>query len=136
MDTRTKGSLEAEVAGAVVRFHREQHGRGPSEVRAALLADLAIVRCVEVLTPTETRLATTEGGRRLVRSSRQELRSIVHGEVESIVAGIVGCRVLRSYCDMDVEAGEQIEVYVLERDIHAVQSRDARRSVHPERGGA
>lgn len=136
MDTRTRGAVEADLASAVVKFHREQYGRGPSDIRAALLGDLAIVRCIGVLTPTEVRLASTESGRRLVRSSRQELRSIVHRDVEGIVGAIAGCAVLRSYCDVDVEAGEQLEVYVLERSLEFPLGRTPRGALRPDSGGS
>ena len=109
----TKGAIEAEIASAVVKFQREQQGRGPSDVRAHILGDLVLVRCAGIFTPTEARLVSSEEGRRLIKSSRQELRSINHEEIEGIVAHIVGCAVARSYCDVSVEAAEQMEVYVL-----------------------
>jgi len=118
MPTRTtKGTIEAEVANAIVRFHREQHGRGPSDVKASLLSDMMVVRSSGVYTPTEFRLSATEDGKKLIRSARQELRSINHSEVEGLVAGIVGAGVLRSYYDIDVQSAEQIEVFVLDVDL-------------------
>jgi uncharacterized protein YbcI len=117
MDRPTKGTLEAAVANAVVRFHREQQGRGPTDARTHLVGDLLVVRCCGIFTPTEAHLAATEEGRRLIKSARQELRSINHTELEEIIAGIAGCRVLRSYADVNVEAAEQMEVFVLETDL-------------------
>ena len=37
VNNRTKGSIEADVANAVVKFHREQQGRGPTDVRVHLV---------------------------------------------------------------------------------------------------
>ena len=117
MNRPTKGTMEAEVANAVVRFQREQQGRGPTEVRAHLLGDLMLVRSNGIFTPTETRLAVSDEGRRLIRSARQELRAISHLEIEEIIGAIVGARIVRSYFDIHVDDAEQIEVYVLEADI-------------------
>src|SRR5579859_395133 len=117
MNRPTKGAIEAEIANAVVRFQREQQGRGPADVRAHLIGDLVVVRCSGIFTPSETRLAASEEGRKLIRSARQELRAIHHAEIEGLVGAVTGCRVLRSYADVDVEAAEQMEVYVLEADI-------------------
>lgn len=117
VNRQTKGTIEAEVANAVVRFQREQQGRGPSDVRAHVVGDLLLVRCTGIFTPTEAHLAATEEGRRLIKSARQELRSINHAEIEGLIAGIVGCKVVRSYCDVDVQAAEQMEVYVLGADV-------------------
>jgi uncharacterized protein YbcI len=133
----TKGTIEAEIANAVVRFHREQQGRGPADVRAHLLGDLILVRCAGIFTPTEARLAASEEGRRLIKSARQELRSINHEELETILAGIAGCRVVRSYCDVSVEAGEQMEVYVLDTDLEKRllrQDLDRLSGIAPRRG--
>lgn len=117
MGRLTKGAIEAEVANAVVRYQREQQGRGPSDVRAHLIGDLLVVRCTGILTATETRLLASDEGRKLIRSARQELRSISHRDIEEAVAVIAGCAVLRSYCEVNVEAAEEIEVYVLAEDL-------------------
>ncbi len=113
----TRGTIEAQVANAVVQFQREQQGRGPADVRAYLMGDLLLVRCRGIFTPTETHLAVTEAGRRLIKSARQELRAITRADYEALIAGITACRVLRSYGDVDVEAAEQMEVFVLETDL-------------------
>ena len=117
MNRPTQGTIESEVANAITRFQREQQGRGPTDVRAHLVGDMILVRCAGIFTPTEARLAATDEGRKLIKSARQELRSITHGEIEAIVAAIVGCPVVRSYGDISVEAAEQMEVYVLNADL-------------------
>lgn len=120
---RTKGALEAEIANAVTRFHREQQGRGPQDVRASLVGDLILVRCQGIFTLTETKLSGSEEGRRLILSSRRELRSINHEEIEATIADLCGCAVLRSYCDVHVEAAEQMEVYVLDKNLEKLLGR-------------
>ena len=113
----SKGAFEAEVATAVTRFHREQQGRGPGEVRAHLVGDMVLVRCTAILTSVEEKLCASDGGRKLIKSARQELRSINHLEIEEVIAGLAGCPVLRSHCDLSVEAAEQVEVYVLAQNV-------------------
>ena len=113
----TRGTIEAQVANAVVQFQREQHGRGPSDVRVTVVGDLVLVRCAGIFTATETRLLSTEEGRRLIKSARSELRSIVRADVEELVGRLTGCQVMRSYGDLDVAASEQMEVFVLDTDL-------------------
>lgn len=117
MDRVTKKSIEAGLANAVGRFQREQQGRGATDVRAHLLSDMVIIRSAGIFTPTEAHLAATEEGRRLIRSARQELRSINRPELETIIAEIVETTVLRSYYDLDVEIAEQVEVFILTEDV-------------------
>ena len=117
MERTTKGSIEAEIANAVVRFQREQKGRGATEVRAFLLGDMVVVRCGGIFTPIEARLAATDEGRRLIQSARRELRSINGATIDGIVAGIVNAEVIRSYYDVNTDAAEQIEVFILATDV-------------------
>ena len=137
MNRTTKGSIEAEVSNAVVRFQREQHGRGPTDVRTAILGDMVLVRSSGIFTPTEARLCATEEGRKLIKSSRQELRSINHGEIENIVSGIVDAGVVRSFYDVDVASGEQMEVFALDSDLEKRllrQELDHLNALAPRRG--
>ena len=113
----TRGTIEAQIANALVQFQREQQGRGASDVQVYLLGDLVLVRSTGIFTVTEQRLSGTDEGRRLIKSARQELRTITHFDQETLVASIVGCNVMRSYGDVDVNASEQVEVFVLETDI-------------------
>ena len=117
LSVATKGSIESDVANAVVRFQREQQGRGATDVRAHLIGDLIVVRCGGIFTPTEAHLSASLEGRRLIKSARQELRSINRGEIEAIIGLIAGCNIVRSYYDLEVDAAEQVEVYVLSADV-------------------
>jgi uncharacterized protein YbcI len=124
LNGQTKGSLEAEVSNAIVRFQREQQGRGPADVHSHLFGETLYVRSSGIFTAIEAHLVATEEGRKLVKSARQELRSINRPDVESVVSGVLSCGVVRSYYDLDVDAGEQIEVYILDEDIDRRFSRD------------
>ena len=117
MNRRTKGTIEAEAAAAVVRFHREQLGRGPTDVRAVLIGDMLVIRSSGIFTSTEARLTATDEGKKIVRSARKELRTINHIELEELVSTICAVPVLRSFYDLDVEASEQVELFVLETDL-------------------
>lgn len=86
-------------------------------MHATLVGDLLVIRCRGVLTAQEERLRQSERGAQLVCSAREELFALSKGEVEGLVAVSVGCAVLRSHMSFDPEAGEQIEVYVLEHDV-------------------
>ena len=109
--------MESAIANAVSKFHREQQGRGPLDVRAHIFGDLVLVRSTGILTQTENNLCASEAGRLLIQSSRRELRAINHEEIEETVGVLCGCQVLRSYSDLSVEAAEQVEVYVLESNL-------------------
>ena len=137
MNKRSIAAIESEIATAIVRFQREQQGRGASGVHVILLGDIILVRSTGIFTPTEARLVATEDGQRLIRHSRHELRLINHAEIERVISEIVESPVLRSYCDVNVEAAEQMEVYVLKEDVvKSLLRQDLDRwSDPPRRGG-
>src|SRR5690349_1579289 len=88
----TRGTIEAQIASTVVQFQREQQGRGPSDVRVHILGDLVLVRSTGIFTVTESKLAASEEGCRLIRSARQELRAISRADQENLLASVVGCK--------------------------------------------
>lgn len=112
---RTRDGLEAELSKLISRFHEDQHGCKADYTVAHLIDDMVLIRSSGCFTPTEQRLSETEDGRKLVKSARRELRSLNRRQVEGQVAQLIGVKVLRSFWDLDVRVGEQVEVYILER---------------------
>lgn len=109
-----EATLEHGIERVVARYHREQQGHTPEVCRVVVLSDMAIVRCAKIFTPTEQELVGTEEGRKLVQSARREQRALTRREAEAAVAEAVGRRVVRSFYDLDVRVGEQVEIYVFE----------------------
>jgi len=102
------------AANVVAGFHREQHGITPQTTRARVVDDLLVVRLENAFTSIECDLIQTEQGRKLVQSSRRELRAMTRRTVEKRLAEALGVKITRSFCDLDVRNGMVIEVYVLE----------------------
>lgn len=105
--------IEAEIADAIARFHREQQGHAPASVQAHVLADMVVVRSARVFTPNENDLAQTSEGRKIIQSARRDLRALTRREIEGEVSRILGVPILRSFYDLDVRTADQVEVYVL-----------------------
>jgi len=105
--------VEAQLADALGKFHREQQGHAPESVEARLLSDMAVIRSTGAFTSTENTLCATDEGRKLVQSARREQRALTRREAEARVAKVLSRPVLRSYYDLDVRLGEQVEVYIL-----------------------
>jgi uncharacterized protein YbcI len=106
-------TIEESAVEAVRRFHQEQQGRAPQELRAHLVDDMLIIRSHGVFTETEVRLSDSEDGRRLIRSARRDQRALTRRTAEAAVSVAIGTPVLRSFFDLDVRTGDMIEVYIL-----------------------
>jgi len=117
VDTLTKENLELEVANAISRYHRDQQGRAPGRIKASVTGNLIVVVTSEIYTPSEQQLSLHDDGRKAIKSARRELRSLTRDHAHSAIAGSCGCPVLRSYWDLDVRVGEQVEVYILAEDL-------------------
>jgi uncharacterized protein YbcI len=101
------------AAQAVAKFHKEQQGVPPAKIDAWVVDDMVVVRCQGVFTATEQNLCESTDGRKIVQSARRELRALTRRQAEADVACAIGVDVLRSFCDLDVRYGEQVEVYIL-----------------------
>lgn len=114
----TKGELEAEVSKAIVRFEREQAGRGPSDVRTFLLEDMVIVRLQESLTQVEKTLIRGKKGEwntYLVKQLRTELIENTRDILAKAVSDIVGIEVVSLHSDISTRTGDSMLIFVLAR---------------------
>jgi uncharacterized protein YbcI len=112
----TRGELEAEISQAIIRFEKEDMGRGPLETKTFLLDDLVVVRLKNVLTPAEHKLAQMEDrarGRDLVKLARQNL--LEHGRelLEAVLWDILGVKVVSLHTDISTKTGERIIVFTM-----------------------
>lgn len=117
VQTLNAETISLEVANAIMRYHREQQGHAPGCIKVTLSGSLLTVLTSDIYTPTERQLVLTEDGRKFVKSCRRELRTLTRETAHAAIAGACGCPVLRSYWDLDVRVGEQLEAYVLAEDL-------------------
>jgi uncharacterized protein YbcI len=111
--------MELALANAVAKVHRDQQGKAPGRIRVTVTGNMVYVICGDTYTPNEKELHETDEGRKLIKSARRELRSLTRETAHASIARVVGCPVVRSYWDLDVRVGEQMEAYVLSEDIEA-----------------
>jgi uncharacterized protein YbcI len=110
-------TVETDAATAIARYHRDQHGHFPDDVRAYLLGDMLIVRCSGTFSRQENELAGSREGRKLIQSARREMQADLRDELHALIEPIVGCRVIRSFYDIDVRSGDEAKVFILARPV-------------------
>lgn len=109
--------LELDIANAIARHHREQQGKGPGRIRVTITGPNIYVLSSDVFTPNEEELHQTAEGRKLIKSARMELRALTRESAHAAISRVVGCPVVRSFWDIDVRVGEQLEAYVMSENI-------------------
>jgi uncharacterized protein YbcI len=109
---RTKGQIEAEISKALIRFEREQLGRGPADIRTQIVQDMVIVRMVGMLTPEEHALVRA-GGEELLKQVRTKLIDHEREALSRLLREATGRQVASMYSDLCPQTGERLIVFVL-----------------------
>ena len=114
---RSKGEIEGAIRNAIIKFEQEFMGRGPDDVRAFIVRDQVLIRLKGVLTPAERQLAKTPDGIEMVKRLRQNLIAQGRDRLCEQVSEITGTKTLALFTDIDVQLGERILVFTVDRDI-------------------
>ena len=109
--------MENAIRNAIIKFEQEFMGRGPEEVKAFVVRDLVVVRLKGVLTPAERQLAKTPDGVDMVKRLRQTLIAQGRDKLCEQVSDITGAKILTLFTDMDVQIGEKIFVFTVDREL-------------------
>ena len=112
-----KGQMEALISSSMIKFQREQLGRGAESAKTYILDDMVVIRMKGVLTPAEKQLAQKEKGKALVKEMRYQLEEIIRPKLESLIEEITGIRVITLHNDISTKTGERIDVVVLEKKL-------------------
>lgn len=116
---QSKGEIEAAIRIAIIKFEQEFMGRGPDEVKVFVVRDQVLIRLKGVLTLAERQLAKTVDGVDMVKRLRQNLIALGRDKLCEQVSEITGAKTLALYTDIDVQLGERVFVFTVDRDIQA-----------------
>src|SRR5919202_830765 len=118
--TKTKGQIEAEISDAMVKLQRERTGRGPTQTHTYIVQDLVLVRMQEVLTPAERQLLGNPHGQSLIKQFHQQMHEIARRDLEAIIELHTGCKVTSVHSDVSTKTGEQMSIFVLDRNLETL----------------
>jgi uncharacterized protein YbcI len=121
--TKSKGQIEAEISDAMVKLQRERTGRGPTQTHTYIIEDMIIVRMQEVLTPAERQLLGNPHGQSLVKQFHQQMHEIARSHLEGIVEAHTGCKVVSIHSDVSTKSGEQVSIYILDKNLETLLPR-------------
>lgn len=116
---RTKSEIEGAIRIAIIKFEQEFMGRGPDDVRTFVVRDLVVVRLKGVLTPAERQLAKTVEGVDMVKRLRQNLIALGRDKLCEQVSEITGSNTVALFTDIDVQLGERVFVFAVDREIQS-----------------
>jgi uncharacterized protein YbcI len=109
--------VESAIRNAIIKFEQEFMGRGPDDVRACVVRDLIVVRLKGVLTLAERQLAKTSEGVEMVKRLRQNLIAQGRERLCEQLSEITGAKVLGVFTDIDVQLGERVFVFTMDREV-------------------
>ena len=112
MSELIRNSIEERLSETIAKFHHEQQGHSP-KCSTTLLPTMAVIYSSNVFTSTEQELCQTPEGQKFIQSARREQRALTRKEIERRIGAVLSRVVQRSFYDLDVRTGDQIEVYML-----------------------
>jgi uncharacterized protein YbcI len=112
----TGGELNAAVARAVVRYHRQHTGRGPTKAQAFYRGNTLVVVLGDVLSQAERSLADAGRGD-VVKPMRMALQEMMRGELTATIEALTACRVLAFMSANSLDPDMAAEVFVLDRPL-------------------
>lgn len=117
---QTRGQLEAEISQLLIKFAKEHLGRGPEEAKTHIFEDVIFVRLFGVLTSAEKHLAREADGARLIKEMRLRLMESSREPLGDLMVERIGCKVVSLHTDLSVRTGEEIIVFILDRNLEQV----------------
>ncbi|RMH07848.1 MAG: DUF2294 domain-containing protein [Nitrospirae bacterium] len=109
--------MEHAIKQAIIRFEYDFMGRGPTEVRVFIVQDMVVIRLKGVLTPAERQLAKTSEGIGMVKQMRQNLLFQGRETLIKQIEEITGATPIALFTDIDVQTGERMIIFTLDRDL-------------------
>jgi uncharacterized protein YbcI len=109
----TRGEVSGHLARAVVQWYRDRFGRGPTQAKGYVHAEVAFVVLGNVQTEVERSLV--QGGEiESVELLRRRVRQIFGAELRAVVEEIVGARVVAMLGDHNAVANTTVMTFLLE----------------------
>lgn len=108
-----KSEMESMISEAMIKFQKEQLGRGAESAKTYIIDDMIVVRLKGVLTPAERQLACQEKGKSLIKEMRYQLEEIIRPKLETLITEITGETVLSLHNDISTKTGERLDVIVM-----------------------
>jgi len=119
---RSKKGIESVVNQAVAKFFTEQIGERPEVVTTQVVKDIIIVTLKGVLPPAERHLARDkDGGGKLMEVLKVKLIERAKPLLEVIIINLTGVEVVDILSSFNVETGEHIEIFKLNKDLEKIQ---------------
>jgi uncharacterized protein YbcI len=113
----TKGEMEALISSSMIKFQRDQLGRGAESAKTYIIDDMIVIRLKGVLTSAEKQLAQKEKGKSLVKEIRYQLEEIIRPDLEELIENITGKKVISLHNDISTKTGERIDVIIIENNL-------------------
>jgi uncharacterized protein YbcI len=115
-DGLTGGQLNAALARAVVRIHRDYIGRGPTKAHAFFRDNVVVVILEDVMTRAEHSLAQSGQGQ-VVLDIRRRFQGAMEQTLVAAVEQLTGRKVVAFLSDNQIDPDMASEVFVLDRSV-------------------
>ena len=117
MDGKSKQEIESAVSQAMTKFLKEQMSEQAEMVITQVVDDTIIVRFKGVLPPAERHMIKNQEGERLIKELKGKLIERAKPLLEVMIRNLTETEVIDIHSSFNVETGEYIEVFTLDKDL-------------------
>jgi uncharacterized protein YbcI len=112
----TGGDLNAAIARAVVRYHREHVGRGPTKAQAFYRNNVVVVLLEDMMTTAERSLVA-RGRSDAVERMREAFQTAIGEDLTGSIEELTGAKVIAFMSANSLQPDMAVEVFVLDRPV-------------------
>ncbi|SCP97233.1 DUF2294 domain-containing protein [Anaerobium acetethylicum] len=113
----TKGQAEAKISENVSRFEVEFMGRGPKQIRTAIVQDMIIIRLKGYLSQSEQKLAESSQGVELLKKVRTTLFENSKDYMEDMIKEVIDMDIISIHSDVSTRTGEKVIVIIASENL-------------------
>ena len=112
----TGGELNAAIARAVVRFHSQLLGRGPTKAHAFYWDNIVVIVLEEVMSQAERNLAAA-GQEAAVLQTKAAAQVAMRPYLRSMIERLTGCKMLAFLSASNIDPDVAAELFILDRPV-------------------
>lgn len=117
---KTKKETESVITEAIAKFLKEQMAENVEVIITHVIEGAIIVRFKDILPPAEKNLIRDPEGIKLIKELKEKLIERTKPHLKTMIEDLIGVEVNDIHLTFNIETGEFVTVFVLNKDLEKV----------------
>ena len=107
----------------MAKFLEKQMGEHAEAVTTRITGDTIMIRFRGILPPAERHMVRAQEGMRLIKELKVKLIERAKPLLEVMIKNLTGADVIDIHSDVNLETGERVEIFTLNKDLEKISIR-------------